>query len=131
MERDTNQDSTLARRERQIMDIVYAHGEASAAQIVKQLPDPPTRGALTVMLRILERKGHLTHTKKGLEFIYRPAVSRKRIGRSALKRVVNTFFGGSIRDALAAHLAGKGSPVSPQELAELADLIRQARDKGK
>ena len=124
-------DSTLARRERQIVDIVYAQGEASAAQIVRQLPNPPTRGALTVMLRILERKGYLTHYKKGLEYIYRPAVSRRRIGRPALKRVVNTFFGGSIRDALAAHLAGKESGVSQQELEKLAELIRRAREKGR
>ena len=121
----------LSRRERQIMDIVYARGEASAAQIVRQLPAPPTRGALTVMLRILEKKGHLTHYKKGLEYIYSPAVSRKRIGPSALRRVVNTFFAGSIRDALAAHLAAKDSPVSSEELAELAKLIRQAREKGR
>jgi BlaI family transcriptional regulator, penicillinase repressor len=123
--------SQLSRRERQIMDIVYAHGEASGWDILKELPDPCARGALRVMLRILENKGHLTHYKKGREFIYKPTVSKKRAGPSALRRVVDTFFSGSLRQAVAAHLAQRDTAISDDELKRLAELIRQARGKGR
>jgi len=123
--------SQLSRRERQIMDIVYARGEASGADIQEDLPDPPTRGALRIMLRILEDKGHLKHHKRGRQFIYQPTVSKRRVGPSALRRVVNTFFGGSIRNAVAAHLAQRDTDVSDEELRHLAELIRQARRKGR
>ena len=124
-------ESQLSRRERQIMDIVYARGEASGADIQEDLPDPPTRGALRIMLRILEDKGHLKHQKRGREFIYQPTVSKRRVGPSALRRVVNTFFGGSIRNAVAAHLAQRDTDVSEEELRHLAELIRKARRKGR
>jgi predicted transcriptional regulator len=123
--------SQLSRRERQIMDIIYAHGEASAAQILKDLPDPPARGAMGRMIRILEDKGHLKHYQKGREFIFQPTVSRRQAGPSALRRVVDTFFGGSLRQAVAAHLARRDTDISDDELGRLAELIRQARDKGR
>jgi predicted transcriptional regulator len=123
--------SGLSRRERQIMDIVYRHGQASGSDISKELPDPPARGALRVMLRILENKGHLTHDIKGREFIYQPTVSKQQVGPSAMKRVVDTFFGGSLGQAVAAHLAQRDTDVSEEELKRLAQLIRQARGKGK
>ena len=124
-------ESQLSRRERQIMDIVYAQGEASGADIQEALVNAPTRGALRIMLRILEDKGHLKHHKKGREFIYRPTVSKRRVGPSALRRVVNTFFSGSIHNAVAAHLAQRNTEVSDEELRHLAELIRQARRKGR
>jgi predicted transcriptional regulator len=123
--------SQLSRRERQIMDIVYVRGEASGADIQEDLPDPPTRGALRIMLRILEEKGHLKHHKRGRQFIYRPTVSKRRVGPSALRRVLNTFFGGSIHNAVAAHLAQRETDVSEEELRHLAALIRQARRRGR
>ncbi len=123
--------SQLSRRERQIMDIVYTRGEASGAYILEDLPDPPARGALRVMLRILENKGHLNHYKKGREFIYQPTQSRQQVGPPSLRRVVDTFFGGSIRKAVAAHLAQRDTDVSEEELQCLAELIRQARGKGR
>ena len=113
------------------MDIVYARGEASGSDILQRLPDPPVRGALRVMLRILENKGHLRHDKKGREYVYRPTVSRKRAGPRALRRVLDTFFSGSLRQAVAAHLAQKDTELSDEELRRLAGLIRQARAKGK
>lgn len=113
------------------MDIVFARGEVSGADIQEQLPDPPTRGAMRVMLRILENKGQLRHHKKGREFIYAATRSRQQVGPSALRRVVNTFFGGSIRSAVAAHLAQRDADVSDEELRRLAQLIRQARSKGR
>ena len=123
--------SQLSRRERQITDIIFARGEASSADILKELPNPPARGALRVMLRILEDKGHIKHHKTGRKFIYRTIQSRQKVGPPALRRVVDTFFGGSIREAVAAHLAQRNTDVSDEELRHLAELIRQARGKGR
>lgn len=123
-------ESQLSRRERQIMDIVFASGEATGADILAKLPKAPTRGALRTMLRILEDKGHLTHSKRSREFVYRPARSRRRVGPPAFQRVVDTFFGGSLRSAVAAHLAQRSTDISDEELERLAKLIREARTKG-
>lgn len=123
--------SQLSRRERQITDIIFTRGEASSADILEELPDPPARGALRVMLRILEDKGHIKHHKEGRKFIYRTIQSRRKVGPPALQRVVDTFFGGSIREAVAAHLAQRNTEVSDEELRHLAKLIRQARGKGR
>jgi BlaI family transcriptional regulator, penicillinase repressor len=121
----------LSRRERQIMDVVYGRGEASATDVLAGIADPPGRAAVRTMLRILESKGHLKHYKKGREFIYQPTRPRGRVARSVLTRVLDTFFSGSIEQALAAHLADPEAKVSSDELHRLAKLIRQAREKGK
>ena len=113
------------------MDVVFTRGEASGADIAEELPEPPTHGALRVMLRILEDKGHLTHHQKGREFIYSPTVSRQKVGPPALRRVLDTCFSGSLGNAVAAHLAQRDTEISDEELKRLALLIRQARGKGK
>jgi BlaI family transcriptional regulator, penicillinase repressor len=123
-------EETLSRRERQIMDIVYARSEATAADVAAGLPDPPTRTAVRTLLRILEQKGHLTHRQDGLTFVYRASRPRARAGRSALRRVLRTFFDGSLEKAVAAHLGDAATELSPDELNRLADLIDQARKKG-
>jgi predicted transcriptional regulator len=123
--------SQLSRRERQIMDIVYAHGGASTSEILRELPKPPVRGALGRMIRILEDKGHLEHYARGREHVYQPTVPRQQVGPSALRRVVDTFFGGSLRQAVAAHLAQRDTDISDDELKRLGDLIREARKRGK
>jgi BlaI family penicillinase repressor len=123
--------SQLSRRERQIMDVVFARGEASSADILSELPKPPTRGALRVMLRILERKGHLVHEKRGREFVYRATRSKQAVGPPALRRVLDTFFDGSLRQAVAVYLAQRDTKVSDEELARLARLIQEARGKGR
>lgn len=123
--------SQLSRRERQIMDIIYAHGEASISDVLKELPDPPARGALGRMISILENKGHIKHYRKGREFIFQPTVPRQKVGPSAMRRVVDTFFGGSLNQAVAAHLAQRDTEISDEELNRLVKLIRQARSKGK
>lgn len=122
----------LSKRERQIMDAVYARGEATVSQVLEQIPDPPMRGALRTLLRILETKGYLTHRKAGREFIYRPTQGRGQAGRSALRRVLDVFFGGSLESAVAAHLSDprRAGKLSPQELARLAELIEKARKQG-
>ena len=123
--------SQLSRRERQIMDIIYAHGEASIADVLAELPDPPARGALGRMVKILEDKGHLKHYRKGREFIYQPTVSRRQAGPSAMRRVLDTFFGGSLSQGVAAHLAQRDTDMTDEELKELVELIRKARSRGK
>ncbi len=123
-------DLHLSRRERQMMDIIYALGEASATQVLDVLPDPPTRTTVRTVLRILEEKGHLRHRKRGREFIYGPTRSRSRAAQSALRRVLRTFFDGSFEKAVAFHLSDPRSGLSDPELKRLADLIRQARKRG-
>ena len=119
----------LSRRERQIMDVVYARSQATATDVVRELPDPPSRTAVRTLLRILEEKGHLKHSQAGREFVYRPTRPRRVEGKSALKRVVRTFFGGSLSEALAAHFADPDAKPDEAELRKLAELIEQARKR--
>jgi predicted transcriptional regulator len=126
-----NAEESLSRRERQIMDSVYARGEASAAEVLADLPDPPGKTAVRTLLRILEEKGHLKHRQVGLRYVYRPSRPRGHAGRSALRRVLETFFDGSLEKAVAAHLGDSAEGLSPEELARLAALIHQARGKGR
>ena len=121
--------SQLSKRERQIMDVVYAHGEATVTQILAGMPEPPMRGALRTMIRILERKGHLTHRAEGREFVYRPTRPRGQAGRSALGRVLDVFFGGSLENAVAAHLSDRRK-MSKDELERLSNIIEEAKKRG-
>lgn len=125
------QASGLSRRERQIMDIIYAQGVATAVEVARRLPDPPSKTAVRTLLRILEEKGHLKHIERGREFVYQPTQPRLRAGRSAFRRVLQTFFDGSLEKAVAAHLADSAGNLSAEDLKRLADLIHQARSKGK
>ena len=124
--------SYLSKRERQIMDVIYAHGEATITQVLAEMPDPPMRGALRTLLRIMEQKGHLVRQQEGREIIYRPTQARGRAGRSAMGRVLDVFFNGSLEKALAAHLSdpGRARKLSMDELQRLSDLIEQAKRKG-
>jgi BlaI family penicillinase repressor len=121
----------LSRRERQIMDVVFASGEVTAVEVADRLPDPPSKTAVRTLLRILEEKGHLKHVLRGREFVYQPTQSRLRASRSAFQRVLKTFFDGSLEKAVAAHLAAPASNLTAEELDRLATLIQQARTKGK
>ena len=123
-------DEQLSRRERQIMDVVYARGEATAADVHAGLADPPSYTAVRTLLRILEAKGHLKHRQAGAKYVYRPSRPRDDAGLSALQRVLHTFFDGSLEKAVAAHL-GEAADLAPDELGRLADLIHQARKKGR
>ena len=124
--------SQLSKRERQIMDVVYAYGEATITQVLADLPDPPMRGALRTLLRIMEEKGHLTRRQEGREFFYRPTQPRGKAARSAMGRVLDVFYNGSLEKAVAAHLSdpGRTKKLSIDELQRLADLIEQAKRKG-
>jgi BlaI family transcriptional regulator, penicillinase repressor len=121
----------LSRRERQIMDAVFRLERATATQVVENIPDPPSRTAVRTILTILEDKGHLAHVKAGREYVYMATRPRKRAGQSALRRVVDTFFGGSLGTAVAAHLADPDAKLSQDELHELARLVREAKKGAK
>lgn len=120
----------LSRRERQIMDILYAHGRATAAEVQDMLPDPPSYSAVRAMLRILEEKGHVRHEQDGPRYIYRPTVARDNVKRSALHHVLQTFFDGSREQAISALLDDGSSTLSDAELDRLARLIDKARRTG-
>ena len=120
----------FSRRERQIMDIIYARGHASATQVMEDMADPPSRTAVRTFLRILEEKGHLKHRKAGRKYVYQPMRPRKRAARSALRRVLHVFYGGSLENAVAAHLADPDAELSKEDLKRLADLIKRTKKKG-
>ena len=123
--------STLTRRERQIMDVLYRHGRATAAEVMAALPGTPSSSTVRTQLRVLEEKGHVRHEEQGLRFIYLPAVPRHAARRSALRHVVDTFFDGSAEKIVAAVLGGEGSRVSDDELQRIADLVDKARKDGR
>ena len=119
------QTDPLSRRERQIMDIIYARGQATAAEVTAALADPPSYSAVRALLRILEQKGHLRHQQDGPRYIFLPTVSRDRARRSALRNLVKTFFDGSTAQAAAA-LIDQGQ-LSDAEFDRLSEAIEKAR----
>ena len=122
--------SKLSRRERQIMDIIYAEGEATVRQVQAKLPEPPTDMAVRRMLQILEEKGQLRRRAEGREVVYMPAQSKARAGAKALQHVLDTFFGGAVDEALATHLATKEA-ATPEQLARMRKIIEEARKEGR
>jgi len=120
----------LSRRERQIMDLLYQRGRATAAEVQENLPDPPSYSAVRAMLRVLEDKGHVRHEQDGPRYVYVPRVARDRAKRSALRHVVRTFFDGSKEQLVAALLDDKSTELSKDELDRLAGLIERARKEG-
>ena len=120
----------LSRRERQIVDILYAQGRATAADVLAALPDPPSYSAVRAMLRILEDKGHVRHEQDGPRYVYLPTVGRDRAKKTALRHVLQTFFNGSAEQALSALLDESDTRLSDLELDRLARLIDRARRTG-
>ena len=123
--------ANLSRRERQIMDIIYRQGQATAANVLEALPDPPGYSAVRAMLRVLEEKGYLRHEHQGPRYVFLPTLPLEKARRSALKQVVHTFFDGSTEQAVAALLDDSSSKLSEGELDRLAQLIEQARKEGR
>jgi predicted transcriptional regulator len=128
MTRQTHND--LSRRERQIVDILYAQGRATAAEVQASLPDPPSYSAVRAMLRILEEKGHVKHEQDGPRYVYVPTVARDNAKRSALRHMLQTFFDGSAEQAISALLDDSSTRLSDRELDRLARMIDQARRTG-
>jgi predicted transcriptional regulator len=121
----------LSRREREIMDIVFARGKATAAVVHEALPNPPSYSAVRALLRILEEKGHLSHREDGPRYVYLPTVTRAQASKSALQRVVQTFFDGSLAGAVAALVDADGGKLSPEELKRIEAIIKAAKSKTK
>ncbi len=128
MNRDRPQ---LSRRERQIVDVLYRLGDATAQDVLHQLPDPPSYSAVRALLRILEEKGHVKHRQDGPRYVYTPTVPRERARASALRQLVGTFFGGSAGAAAVALLDLSRDDLSEDELAQLQDLVVRARKEGR
>ena len=117
----------LGRRERQIMDVIFALGEASVSEVLDRLPDPPSYSAVRTMVRLLEAKGFLKHRQDGNRYVYRPTQSHENASRSALKHLLATFFQGSATDAVAAILDLSADDMTDADLQRMEKLIEQAR----
>ncbi len=113
------------------MDVIYQLGQATAAEVLERLPDPPGYSAVRAMLRLLEEKGHLQHEQNGPRYIYRPTLTQEKASRSALKHLVETFFEGSTEQAVAALLDLSRTKLADDELNRLARLIEQAKKEGR
>ncbi len=122
---------SLSRRERQIMDILYRLGSATAAEVQENLAEAPGYSAVRALLRILEDKGHLKHAYDGPRYVYAPIVSLPVAQKSALKQMLRTFFDGSKAQAVAALLGVSGSDLSEKELNRLSEIVEQAKREGK
>jgi predicted transcriptional regulator len=120
----------LSRRERQVMDILFRRGQATAAEVMSDLPDPPTYSSVRSILKILVDKGHVTYREEGLRYIYLPSADTKDLREEALKHLIRTFFDGSIDQTLAAVLRISDSNLTVEEIARLQERIRKARSKG-
>jgi predicted transcriptional regulator len=121
----------LSRRERQIMEILYQRGKASASEVRETMDDAPSYSAVRAMLRVLEEKGHVKHQEEGLKYVYVPVVAREKAKRSAVKHVLETFFGGSPEQIVAALLDVSAARLTPEELDRMAELIERAKREGK
>ena len=119
--------AVLSRRERQIIDILYQLGRATAADLMKALPGEPSDSTVRTQLRVLEQKGHVRHEEEGTRYVYFPVVPRRVVRKSALKHVVNTFFDGSAEKVVAALLGADGGRLSDEELDRIADIVARAR----
>lgn len=122
---------SLSRRERQIMDVLYRLGSATAAEVQDNIPEAPSYSAVRALLRILVDKGHIRHSYDGPRYVYSPIVSRPVAQKSALRQLVKTFFDGSPSNAVAALLDMSGKDLSDAELDRLARIVEQAKQEEK
>jgi predicted transcriptional regulator len=122
--------AVLSRRERQIIDILYRRGRATAAEVMEDLPGNTSYSTVRTQLRVLEDKGHVRHEDDGQRYVYSPAAPRGTVRRSALKHLVETFYEGSVEQAVAALLGGEGSRLTDEQLDRIEDLIKKARKEG-
>jgi predicted transcriptional regulator len=127
----TRTDRSLTRRERQIMDILYRRGRATAAEVMNDLSGEPNYSTVRTQLRVLEEKEQVRHEEEGLRYVYSPAVSRRTARRSALRHLVDTFFDGSAEQVVGALLGGEGARVTEDELARIAELVARAKKESK
>jgi len=121
----------LTRREREIMDILYRRGRATAHEVQGDLADPPSYSAVRALLRLLEERGHVKHSEDGQRYVYAPAVARSDARRSALSHLVKTFFAGSVEQAVAALVESSRAKLSREELDRLSEVIDRAKQEGR
>jgi predicted transcriptional regulator len=121
---------TLSRRERQILDILYARGRATAAEVQDALPDPPSYSSVRALLRILETKGHVRHEADGPRYVFSPRLAASRARRSAVRHLLDTFFSGSSGDAVVALLDDGAKTLTPDQLDRIESIIDSARKRG-
>ena len=121
----------LTKRERQIVDVLYRLGRATAADIMAAVPGAPSYSTIRTQLRVLEAKGHVRHEEQGLRYVYMPTVPRSAARRSALKHLVETFFDGSSAKAVAALLGGEASRLSDEDLDRIAQILENTRGDGR
>ena len=121
----------LSRRERQIMDVLYHRGKASAADVREAIEDAPSYSAVRAMLRVLEEKGHVRHQAEGLKYVYIPTVNRDKAKRSAVKHLLDTFFSDSPEQVVAALLDVSSRRLTREELDRMAEMIERAKKEGK
>jgi BlaI family penicillinase repressor len=119
--------AVLTKRERQIMDVLYRRGRATASEIMESLTGPPSYSTVRTQLRVLEAKGHVRHEEQGLRYVYMPTVPRHSARKSALKHLVDTFFDGSSAKVVAALLGGEAAKLSDEELDRITELVKNAR----
>lgn len=119
----------LGARERQIMDVIFALGEASVGEVLEKLADPPSYSAVRTMIRLLETKGFLKHRQEGTKYIYRPTQSKASASKTAISHLVETFFGGSMGDMVAALFESEN--ISKEDLNQIEALIEQAKKEGR
>jgi len=122
---------SLTRREREIMDIVYRRGRATAQEVLDELPDPPSYSAVRALLRLLEERGHVTHAQEGQRYVYSAAVPRNDARKSALAHLVKTFFGGSVDQTMSALVESSRTKLSRDELDRLSEIIDRAKKEGR
>jgi len=121
----------FSRREREIMDIIFSRGKATATEVMEGMAEPPSYSAVRATLRILEQKGHLKHQHDGLRYVYTPTVNRERIRLSALDQLLTTFFDGSAANVVATLIERQKDTMSDDELKQIGELIAQARKEGR
>lgn len=125
----TPQLQQLSRRERQIMDLIFEHGELSAKEVMEHMEDAPSYATVRSILRILEEKGFVNHRKSSRLFLYKAAISPEKQRHTSMKKLLQTFFGGSISEAVATFINHPESQLSQNELAELEAIIQAAKDR--
>lgn len=121
----------LSRRERQIMDVLYRMGRATAAEVHQAIPDPPGYSAVRAMLRVLEEKKHIRHEEKDLRYVFIPVVPRDKARRSAVRHLLDTFFDGSPEQAVATLLDVSSDKLSEEKFDQLTALIEKAKQEGR
>ena len=127
----TSKPDPLTRREREIMDVLHKRGRATAQEVLDDLAEPPSYSAVRTFLRLLEERGHVKHEQDGPRYVYTPTVARRDAQRSALAHLVDTFFDGSVEEAVASLVESSKRKLSAQELDRIAALVAKAKKEGR